>query len=81
MLKADIDDILFEIYLKKNKWLSCGGYNNHNRNISGYLKALGNCLDIFIKNDDNFWSWVIIMLKKLTHIRKLSVRHLNLSAL
>ena len=48
--KFDLEAIFFEINLKKTKWLCCGGYNNHNSNISGFLKVLDNCLDLFIKN-------------------------------
>ena len=44
--KIGIEAIFFEINLKKIKWLCCRGYNNHNRNISGYLKALEICLSV-----------------------------------
>ena len=51
--KCDLEAIFFELNLKNTKWLCCGGYNNHNNNISGYVKAIENCLDIFIKNYEN----------------------------
>ena len=51
--KMDIEAIFFEIKLKKNKWLCCGGYNNHNKNIARYLRSLEESLESFIKNYDN----------------------------
>ena len=49
----NIEAIFFEINLRKTKWLCCGGYNNHNKNISSYIKALGDHIDTFIKDYDN----------------------------
>ena len=51
--KCNLEAIFFDLNLKNTKWLCCGGYNNHNNNISGYVKAIENCLDIFIKNYEN----------------------------
>ena len=43
--KCDLEAIFFELNLKNTKWLCCGRYNNHNNNISGYVKAIENCLE------------------------------------
>ena len=48
--KMDIEAIFFEINLNKTKWLCCGGYNKHNKNIARYLRSLEESLDSFIKN-------------------------------
>ena len=63
--------------------LCCGGYNNHNSNIPGYLKAQDNCLDIFIKNYENLLIeyWVILTLNPMTRTWKLAARLFKLKHL
>ena len=50
---ASFEGILFEINLRKRKWLLYGGYNNHKTNIVSYLSELGKILDTQVSKYEN----------------------------
>ena len=49
----DIEGIVFEINLRKCKWLFFAGYNNAKNQIGDFLGKLGNILDHYIPKYDN----------------------------
>ncbi len=53
-LPKNIDGLFVEINLHNKKWVIFGGYNPKKANISNFLSHIGNSLDTFTRNYDNF---------------------------
>ena len=65
---SDFEYIFFEINLRKNKWISFGGYNPKKENIASFLTNVSSTLEHFLTKYDNCFTWEISILKQMRKI-------------